>query len=111
MDKLGGVRLSLQLQTSPLDRPGIPQGDGTYNADLSLLDALAGDIGRYMNEIEALLDEQLNALKSTDWTGQSKERAVAGVSRFTSAAKSKTSEARTNMTKYITEQVNVLRNA
>lgn len=103
---LGGGPISIEYSGGSVSAPAIPQGDGeSVGANLPALEALADTVATHFNAIGERLTAHLQALNSTDWTGNAKESAVSSVTRFTNDAQGKVDEASQKISQYIRDQV------
>lgn len=106
---MGGTVPTFTADGKSVSLPAIPQGDGTYNMDYRGIEAMSSQVGTSMDRIEGLLDTQLSELVKTDWDGTAKERAVGEVRRYTRQAKTKVSDTRSDIQKFVTEQIAALK--
>jgi len=102
---LGGTPISISVNGASVVVPSVPAGDGSVEVDTSGLEALEPAVSRRIGAIGSQLAAHLRSLQTTDWQGQSKESAVAAVTRFTNAAESRADEARSQITAYIDAQI------
>lgn len=102
---LGGAAVVVDVSGKPIAVPAVPAGDGTLDVDTSGLESLVGTVGNHLTVVDGALDDNLSALRGTDWEGNAKEQAVAQVARFTNTAKGKVAEGRTSITNYIQQQI------
>ena len=108
---LGGAPIRIEFNGGSIAVPAVPQGDGTYSADPSGLEALKGTTRARFGSINEQLDTHLSRLSSTTWTGNAKEQAVQAVTTFTNRARGKVDEATRTLTTYIDRQLEALRSA
>ena len=108
---LGGGPVVIQFNGGAVSVPAVPQGDGTYSADPSGLEALKGVARNRFGSITEQLNAHLSRLTSTAWSGNAKEQAVQAVTTFTNNARAKVDEASSNLTGYIDRQLEALRAA
>lgn len=108
---LGGGPVIIQFDGGAVSVPAVPQGDGTYSADPTGLEALKGTVKTRFGSITEQLNTHLSKLTSTVWTGHAKDQAVQAVSSFTNSAKGKVEEATSTLTNFIDRQLEALRAA
>lgn len=101
---LGGAPVTISVNGATISPPAVATVD-YVDVDTSALDSLKGVVDRHFAAINALFDGHLQKLNGTDWTGNAREQAIAAVRTFTSAAKSKSTEAQQSLTTFITNQV------
>jgi hypothetical protein len=102
---LGGVPLVLSVDGSPVTAPPVPPADGTFDVDVSALEALKPVVSRRIDAVRQALSEHLTALRSTDWEGAAKASAVDAVTTFTNQAQTKATEAETAINAFIDSQI------
>jgi len=105
---LGGVPIAIQVNGTTIVPPAAPVGDGAVDVDVSGLENLRAPVRQRFEAINAEFDDHLRRLQGTDWVGAAKDTAVTNVSGFTTAAKSKATEAQTAITKYLDDQINAV---
>ncbi|MDE0805760.1 MAG: hypothetical protein OSA99_20850 [Acidimicrobiales bacterium] len=108
---LGGPPVDIQFNGSPINAPAVPAGDDSVGANLPALEGFKGTANSYFQAISEQFSSHLQALQGTDWEGKAKENAVGQVGRFTKSAKSKVEEAKNEMTKYVSEQIEAVQRA
>jgi hypothetical protein len=102
---LGGVPLVLSVDGSPVGAPPVPAADGTFDVDVSALEALKPVVTRHIGAVRQALTDHLTSLKATDWEGAAKGSAVSAVTTFTTQAQTKAAEAETAITSFIESQI------
>jgi hypothetical protein len=108
---LGGERVAIQFDGTPIGAPSVPAADGVVDIDTSALEALKPSIGRQFDAVSDALDRTLADLGATDWLGTAKETAVDLVGQFTASARQKVSELATNLNSTIDQQIESVRSA
>jgi hypothetical protein len=101
---LGGQPLKISIASKAITPPVPPTVD-YVDVDTSALSGLTNTVNSRFQELQGGLDRNLSRLTATDWAGNAKEQAVGAVSRFTSSAKSKCTEAQTQINAYVNKQV------
>lgn len=101
---LGGAPVSISVNGATISPPAVATVD-YVDVDTSALDGLKSNVDRHFTTIAGLFDGHLQKLVATDWTGNAQEQALGAVRTFTSAAKSKCSEAQQSLNTYIASQV------
>jgi len=101
---LGGTPVTISVNTAPISPPSVPAAPDFVQVDPGALTALTGTVTSHMTAIDSALDDHLSALQSTDWTGNAKDEAVSAVSQFTSAAKTQTQTAQSQINSYLNAQ-------
>ena len=102
---LGGVPIAISVDGSPVTVPPVPPADGTFDVDVSALEALKPVVTRHLASVQSALTEHLNALSGTDWQGTAKTAAVDAVTGFTSAAQGKATSAEAEVNRFIDSQI------
>jgi hypothetical protein len=103
---LGDVPIVLSVDGSPVAAPPVPPADGgVVDIDVSALEALKPVVSRRIAAVRDALTQHLSSLQGTDWEGEAKNSAVDAVSRFTSAAQQKATDAETSINAYIDSQI------
>jgi uncharacterized protein YukE len=108
---LGGERVAIQFDGSPISAPAVPPASDVVDIDTSALEALKPSIGRQFDSVAETLDRNLSDLQGTDWLGTAKESAVDLVSQFSSSARQKVTELATNLNATIDQQIEAVRSA
>jgi hypothetical protein len=101
---LGGAPVSIQVNGAPISAPAVASVD-YVDVDTSALESLKGLVDSHFQVINSAFDGHLQKLLGTDWQGNAREQAVASVQGFTTAAKTKSTDAQTNLNTYITNQL------
>jgi hypothetical protein len=102
---LGGVPLVLSVDGSPVAAPPVPPADGTFDVDVSALEALKPVVTRHLGAVRQALTDHLTSLRATDWEGTAKAGAVDVVTTFTNQAQAKATEAETALASFIDAQI------
>lgn len=105
---LGGGAVVIDFDGSPIAPPPVPAASEIVDVDTSALQALRPVVTQRFTSIESALGAHLSALQATDWVGQAKQDAVDAVGQFTAAARSKASEAQTDINATIDQQINAV---
>lgn len=108
---LGGDRVDIEFDGSPIVAPSVPPASDLVDIDTSALEALKPSILQQFHAVGAELESNLEALRATDWLGQAKESAVDQVTQLTAAARTKLDELATSLTGTIDTQIEAVRNA
>lgn len=108
---LGGQVIHIEVSGAPITAPAVPQGDGSLDVNTAGLEGLKGTVRTRFATVTGELDQHLNALRSTDWTGNKKDETVGVVTGYTNRAKSKVSEAENAINRYISEQLQYVKEA
>jgi Flp pilus assembly pilin Flp len=106
---LGGVRVEVSFDGTPIDPPAVPAGDTSVGVNLPALEAMTGTVNGCFEAINTQFDDHLSALQATDWTGNAKDTAVGAISNFTRSAKGKCAEAQSELNSFIADQVEASR--
>ncbi|MCC5948804.1 MAG: hypothetical protein JJT89_10155 [Nitriliruptoraceae bacterium] len=102
---LGGGAVSIQFDGSPVAAPSVPPASDVVDLDTSALEGLQPMVTGHFSTIQEALTAHLGSLQGTDWEGTAKMNAVDTVSTFTTAARSKATEAQTNINRAISDQI------
>jgi hypothetical protein len=105
---LGGTPVAIGVDGSPVTVPPVPPADGTYDVDVSALEALKPVVTARIAAVHGALTEHLDGLTATDWQGAAKTAAVDAVSRFTGVAQGKASEAETQINAFVDRQIDAV---
>jgi hypothetical protein len=105
---LGGVPLVLSVDGSPVTPPPVPPADGTFDVDVSALEALKPVVTRHLSAVRQALTDHLTSLRATDWEGAAKASAVDAVTNFTNQAQAKATEAESALASFIDSQISAV---
>lgn len=108
---LGGPPVDIQFNGTPVTAPAVPAGDESVGANLPALEGMKTTAAKHFGDVSEQFTNHLASLQKTDWVGTAKENAVTAVDRFTKSAKSKVEDAKTEMSNYITEQIELISKA
>ena len=107
---LGGQPISISVNGTPIDVPTIANVN-YVDVDLTALEGLERTVNQHFARIVELVDGHLKKLESTDWAGNAREKTVDAVRQFTSSSKSSCNEVQQMLSRTITEQIRVAREA
>lgn len=102
---LGGSPIALTIDTSPLALPTVPAATEVVDIDTSALGALKGSAAKQINRVKDDLQQNLTSLQATDWVGDAKNNAVTAVSSATRNAQAACDDALSQMSEFITRQI------
>jgi hypothetical protein len=102
---LGGTPVAIGVDGSPITVPPVPPADGTYDVDVSALEALKPVVTAHVTTVHGALTEHLNGLVATDWQGSAKAAAVDAVGRFTGVAQQRATEAESQINAFVDRQI------
>lgn len=107
---LGGAPVHLNLNVSPLQAPAIPPSPADiFELDTAGLDAVNASSKAQLEIVKNAIASNQRALVATDWFGDAKQAAVSAVLKATQSAQAAAEEASADITKYIAEQIRIVK--
>lgn len=105
---MGGPPVSISVTGDPIAAPAVAAATDDSQASLDGLVGLQPGVTRKFEQLTALLDDHLAALRQTDWTGVAKNRISDEVGTFTRNSQTKCASARDDINRFIQDQVDAL---